>query len=282
MESLHFLELMWDARTSPGMFELHRLASHITTAKQSLRGRSVPFHPDSLQAGGTSTGLGKGENHSPGRSVARPWGGNAAAAAKSLQLCPTLCNPRDGSPPGSPDTGILQARTLEWLPFLSPMHESESEVAQLYLNEWPQFLPGNWPEWMDDTVMVLRVFNIVYPETVAVLFIHSFLQKVVIYTCPLLGALLGPGDPQWAVWWGYVWRLFWRPGFVFGQVPQELVWMWELDHKEDWVCRIDAFKLWCWRRLVRIPWTARRSNHSIQKEINPEYSLDGLILKLKL
>ena len=205
-----------------------------------------------------------------------------AGSAKLLQSCLTLCDPRDGSPPGSPDPGIFQARTLEWLPFPSPMDESESEVAQLCPNEWPQFLPGNWPEWMDDPVMVLRVFNIVYPETVAVLFIHSFLQKVVICTCPLLGALLGPGDPQWAVWWGYMWRLFWHPGFMFGQVPQELVWMWELDHKEDWVWRIDAFKLWCWRRLMRIPWTARRSNHSIQKEINPGYSLDGLILKLKL
>ena len=46
--------------------------------------------------------------------------------------------------------------------------------------------------------------------------------------------------------------------------------------------RIDAFKLWCWRRLLRAPWTARRSNQSILKEINPEYSLEGLMLKLKL
>ena len=46
--------------------------------------------------------------------------------------------------------------------------------------------------------------------------------------------------------------------------------------------RIDAFELWCWRRLLRVPWTARRSNQSIQKEINPECSLEGLILKLKL
>ena len=45
--------------------------------------------------------------------------------------------------------------------------------------------------------------------------------------------------------------------------------------------RIDAFELWCWRRLLRVPWTARRSNHSILKEISPEYSLEGLILKLK-
>ena len=46
--------------------------------------------------------------------------------------------------------------------------------------------------------------------------------------------------------------------------------------------RIDAFELWCWRRLLRVPWTARRSNQSILKKINPEYSLEGLILKLKL
>ena len=46
--------------------------------------------------------------------------------------------------------------------------------------------------------------------------------------------------------------------------------------------KIDAFKLWCWRSLLRVPWTARRSNQSILKEINPEYSLEGLMLKLKL
>ena len=45
--------------------------------------------------------------------------------------------------------------------------------------------------------------------------------------------------------------------------------------------RIDAFELWCWRRLLRVPWTARRSNQSALKEINPEYSLEGLMLKLK-
>ena len=46
--------------------------------------------------------------------------------------------------------------------------------------------------------------------------------------------------------------------------------------------RIDAFELWCWRRLLRVPWTARISNHSILKEISPEYSLEGLVVKLKL
>ena len=46
--------------------------------------------------------------------------------------------------------------------------------------------------------------------------------------------------------------------------------------------RIDAFELWCWRRLLRVPWAARRSNQAILKEISPEYSLEGLMLKLKL
>ena len=53
----------------------------------------------------------------------------------------------------------------------------------------------------------------------------------------------------------------------------------ESDHKEGWV---QAFKLWCWRRLLRVPWTARRSSQSILKEINPRYSLEVLVLKLKL
>ena len=61
-----------------------------------------------------------------------------------------------------------------------------------------------------------------------------------------------------------------------------------MDECESWTIkkaecpRIDAFELWCWRRLLRVPWTARRSNQSILKEISPEYSLKGLMLKLKL
>ena len=54
---------------------------------------------------------------------------------------------------------------------------------------------------------------------------------------------------------------------------------WTIKKAEHW--RIDAFELWCWRRLLRVPWTARRSNQSILKEISPEYSLEGLMLKLK-
>ena len=58
--------------------------------------------------------------------------------------------------------------------------------------------------------------------------------------------------------------------------------MWELDHKEGWTLKNWCFALWCWRRLLRVPWTTRRSSQSILKEINPKYSLEGLMLKLKL
>ena len=60
------------------------------------------------------------------------------------------------------------------------------------------------------------------------------------------------------------------------------VWMWELDYKESWAPKNWCFELRCWRRLLRVPWTARRSNQSILKEISSGCSLEGLMLKLKL
>ena len=59
------------------------------------------------------------------------------------------------------------------------------------------------------------------------------------------------------------------------------IWMWQLDHKEGWTPKTDAFKLGFWRRLLRVPWTARRSNQSVLKEINPKCSLKRLMLKLQ-
>ena len=56
--------------------------------------------------------------------------------------------------------------------------------------------------------------------------------------------------------------------------------MWELDYKESWAPKNYAFQLWCWRRLLRVPWTARRSSQSILKEINPGITLEGVMLKL--
>ena len=57
---------------------------------------------------------------------------------------------------------------------------------------------------------------------------------------------------------------------------------WTIEKAEHLSTEELMFQLWCWRRLLRVPWTARRSNQSILKEINPEYSLEGLMLKLKL
>ena len=92
---------------------------------------------------------------------------------------------------------------------------------------------------------------------------------------------LGPKRNQ-GCWWHMVnkrgagsgWRIF--PA-CYILVPSA---NWTTKEAEYW--RIDAFELWCWRRLLRVPWTARRSNQLILKEINPEYSLEGLMLKLKL
>ena len=61
-----------------------------------------------------------------------------------------------------------------------------------------------------------------------------------------------------------------------------LVWMWELYCEESWALKNWCFELWCWRKLLRVPWTARRSNQPILKVISPRCSLDGLMLKLKL
>ena len=57
--------------------------------------------------------------------------------------------------------------------------------------------------------------------------------------------------------------------------------MWEIGHKDCWALKNWCFQLWCWRRLLSVPWTARRSNQSILRKINSEYSLEGLMLKLK-
>ena len=67
----------------------------------------------------------------------------------------------------------------------------------------------------------------------------------------------------------HIWEIRIEKGLIKG---------WELYYKESW---IDAFKLWCWKRLLRVPWTARRSNQPFLKEISPEYLLEGLMLKLK-
>ena len=70
------------------------------------------------------------------------------------------------------------------------------------------------------------------------------------------------------------------PIYVF--FSSSYVWMWDLDHKEGWAPKKWCFDMWNWGRLLGVPWNTRRSNQSILKEINPEYTLEGLMLKLKL
>ena len=84
----------------------------------------------------------------------------------------------------------------------------------------------------------------------------------------------------WSGWWPYLpTKVYLVKAMVFPVVRYGHE-SWTIKKAE---CqRIDAFELWCWRRLLRVPWTARRSNQSILKEISPEYSLEGLKLKLKL
>ena len=135
----------------------------------------------------------------------------AAAAAKSLQMCPTLCNPMDSSPPGSSVHRILKARILEW-------------VAIAFSNDQPRK-------------------HIVKQR-------HYFASK------------------------GSVVKAIVLPVVMYGYES------WTIKKAEGQ--RFDAFEMWCWERLLRVPWTARRSNQSILKKISPEYSLEGLMLKLKL
>ena len=143
------------------------------------------------------------------------WTIKKAAAAKSLQSYTTLCDPINGSPPGSPVPGILQARTQEW-------------VAISFSNAW---------KWK--------------------LIVKSF-SHVQLFVTP--------------------WTAAYQASPSMGISRQEC-WS-ELPLPECQI--IDAFELWCWRRFLRVPWTARRSNQSILKGIGPEYSLEGLMLKLKL
>ena len=126
----------------------------------------------------------------------------------------------DGSPPGSPVPGILQARTLEW-------------VAISFSNAW---------KWKVKVKSLSRVRLLATPWTVA-------------YQAPP-----SMGFPRQEYWSGV-------------PLPSPIK---KAEHQ-----RIDAFELCCWRRLLRVLWTARRTNLSILKEIIPECSLEGLLLKMQ-
>ena len=180
----------------------------------------------------------------------------AAAASKSLQSRPTLCDPIDGSPPGSPVPGILQARTLEW-------------VAISFSNAW---------KWKLKVKSLSRVWLLAIPWTTAYQAPPSMrFSRQEYWSGVPLPSLDQPRQDIKKQRHYFAKQGPSSQGYGFSSSH---VWMWELDKAEH--RRIDAFELWCWRTLLRVPWTARRSNQSILKEISPGRSLEGLMLKLKL
>ena len=184
---------------------------------------------------------------------------DAAAAAKSLQSCPTLWHPRDGSPPGSAIRGILQVRTLEW-------------VAISFSNAW---------KWKVKVKSLSRMWLLATPWTAAYQAPPSmgFARQEYWSGLPLpspmtnLDCILKSRDITLPTKVHLV-KVMVFPVVMYGCESCTI------KKAEHWW--IDAFELWCWRRLLRVPWTARRSNQSILKEISPKYSLEGVILKLKL
>ena len=182
----------------------------------------------------------------------------AAAAAKSLQSCLILRHHR--RQPGSPVPGILQARTLEVvaISFSWQMHDSEKwKWSHLVVSDLSDLSDCSLPGFSIHGIFQARVL-----EWVAIAFSMTNLDTILksrdialpTKVC-LVKAMVSPvvmhGCDSWTI-------------------------------KKAERRRIDAFELWCWRRLLRVPWTAQRSNQSILKEISPGCSLEGLILKLKL
>ena len=155
------------------------------------------------------------------------------------QLCPTLCNPKDCSLPGSSVHGIFQARILEW-----------GAIAFSRRSYQPR-------DWTQVSCIVDRRFTI-WATREVLSNLDSILKSRDI-TLPIKVHLV---------------KAMVFPVVMFGCES------WIIKKAEHW--RVDAFELWFCRRLLRVPWTARRSNQSILKEISPEYSLEGLMLKLKL
>jgi len=107
---------------------------------------------------------------------------------------------------------------------------------------------------------------------------------VIAAACLILYFYFLPNPLLTPVYWNILFiilNVFWIARLFLERRPvHSHVWMWELDHQAEYQ-RTDAFELWCWRRLLRVPCTTRISNQSILKKINPEYSLEGLMLKLK-
>ena len=164
------------------------------------------------------------------------------------QLCPIHCDPMDCSPPGSSVHGISQVRILEWL---ASSFSSRSSQSRNRTHISCVSCIGRW--------ILLPLYHLGSPLFTA------GLSKILVGESLHIDITLPTKV--------HLVKATVFPVVMFGCES----WTMRKSNSQ----RIDAFKLWCWRRLLRVPWTARRSNQSILKEINPEYSLEGLMLKLQ-
>ena len=142
----------------------------------------------------------------------------------------------------------------------SPPGSSVHEISQATILEWVAMPSSRWSSWPRDRTHISYVFCIC--------------RQVLKHQC-LLGSLRWHIKKQTH----FTDKGLYHQSYGFSNCH---VWCesWTINKAECW--RIDAFQLWCWRKLLRVPWTARRTNQSVLIEINHEYSLEGLMLKLKL
>ena len=177
-------------------------------------------------------------------------------AAKSLQSCSTLCNPIDGSPRGSPVPGILQARILEWV-----------AISFSNARKWKMRVKS-----FSCVLLLATPWTAAYQAPPSMGFSRQEYWSGLPLPSPMtnLDSILKSRDITLSTKVCLVKALVF-PVVMYGCESSSI--------RKAECRRIDAFELWCWIRLLRVPW---RSNQSILKEISPEYSLEGLMLKLKL
>ena len=165
--------------------------------------------------------------------------------------------------PSKEHPGLISFR-MDWLDFLAVQGTLKSLLQQ-------QIDGGKWKQW-----------QILFSQAPKSLWTVTAAMKLK-DACFLVGAGAGVSYDKPRQWIKKQRHHFAKKG-LYSQsygFSSSHVQMWELDHKEGWAPRIDVFELWCWRKHLRVPWTARRANQSTLKELNPEYSLEGQMLKLK-
>ena len=198
----------------------------------------------------------------------------------SRQLCLTLCDPMDYSPPGSSVHGIPRARILESkvkvaqsCPALcDPIDYTVHGILQARILEWVAF-PFSLLQGVGCYFLLQGIFLTQGSNPHLLCLLHW--QVVSLPLAPPGKPCDKPRQHIKKQRHPFANKGLYSQSYGFSSHRLE---SWAIKKPECW--RNDAFELWCWRRLLRVIWTARRSNQSILKEINPEYSLEVLMLKL--